>query len=336
MNVVDQIITQAHQQNPILGALLGVLMDGGRIVSTSSQTSELLSMVPDVFFFEQKDLSNDDQIVSLSDYGSKDLIFIENNSVDLLWKIAHTTGAQIALFSNIGSDPSLCDYILEEKDLRSALMNIRPLQEKLKNFKGQVSFDGSRLNKALFLDRDGVVIEDKGYVQNPDDVKLIAGAVQALKHARSLGYRLIIITNQSGIGRGMFNFSTYEKVNDRMLELLAAQGLVIDKVVKAPYFEKSQYASGLVRKALRKPRPGMFHEAVAEFRIDISQSILIGDKARDLMSGAVCGVQKLFLMDSDQSSDEMNAWKQWPLRSRFESKEAVTLQGTWEQFSKNF
>ena len=53
MNVVDQIITQAHQQNPILGALLGVLMDGGRIVSTSSQTSELLSMVPDVFFFEQ-------------------------------------------------------------------------------------------------------------------------------------------------------------------------------------------------------------------------------------------------------------------------------------------
>ena len=101
-------------------------------------------------------------------------------------------------------------------------------------------------------------------------------------------------------------------------------------------FAGSQYASGLVRKSLRKPRPGMFHEAVAEFRIDVSQSIMVGDKSLDLMAGAVAGIQKVFLLDSEKYPDEMNTWKQWPLRSRFETKESMTLQGSWDQLSKKF
>lgn len=331
MNAVDQIISRAHEENPILGALLGVLMDGGRIVSSSSRISELLSMVPDVFFFEQKDLSADN-LGFFSDYDAKDLIFIdENASVDMLWDISHRTGAQVALFSQIGSDEALCDYILEEKDLRSALMNIRPLFEKLKVFKGQVSLDGSRLNKALFLDRDGVVIDDKGYIQNPEDVELVPEIIPLLKHARSLGYRLMIVTNQSGIGRGMFNFSSYDKVNERMLQLLSQSGVVIDRVVKAAYYDKSKYASGLVRKSLRKPRPGMFHSVVAEFGIDLSSSVMVGDRARDLMAAAVSGVRRMYLVESKDLVQESQAWGQWPLRSRFEGKDAVSAQGSIQQ-----
>lgn len=330
MNAVDQIIVQAFRENPILGALLGVLMDGGRIVSTSQKMSELLSMVPDIFFFEFKDLENDreNSLAALADYGTKDLIFIdEKASVDILWQIAKKTGAQIAIFSHLGSDVSLCDYVLEEKDLRSALMSIRPLFEKLKPFKGQIHMDGSRLNKALFLDRDGVIIEDTNYVKSADEVQLTKGIGPVLQKAKTLGYRLIVVTNQSGIGRGLFNFGAYEKVTDRMLELLAAEGILIDRILKAPFFENSQYASGLVRKSLRKPRPGMFHAVASEFRIDFEKSILVGDSASDLIAGAAAGIQNLYLVKSEKFDEQLKLWKQWPLRSRFEAKKNFVKNG---------
>ncbi len=313
MNVVDQIITQAHQQNPILGGLLGVLMDGGRVISTSEKISELLSMVPDVFFFEQRPLSD---LKTFTDFSYKDLIFFENPSVDLLWNFSHISGAQVAVLSLAEFDASLSDYQVKEEDLRSALMSIRPLMGKVKEFHGDISFDGSRLRKGLFLDRDGVVIEDVSYIQNPDQVKIAPGVVSALKKARELDYQIFIVTNQSGLGRGLYNFSSYEKVNHRMLQLLANEGVFIDEVVKAPYFEKSQYASGLVRKSLRKPRPGMIHSVAAKFRIDLTSSIMVGDKATDLMAAAVSGIEKCFLMKTSNAEEEHKSWRYWPVVSR--------------------
>jgi len=313
VNAVDQLIVESFKKNPILGVLLGVLMDGGRVVSTGPVASELLSLVPDILFFEQRDPG---AISWFEDFSVKDLIFVENQSVDFLWQLARSTGAQVVLLSNAPSDESLVDYRCEEKDLRSALLNLKPTFERLKEFKGQIHFDGSRLNKGLFLDRDGVLIEDLGYVKDPQDVHLLKGVVAGLKKARELDYRLFVVTNQSGIGRGFFNFSTYEKVNQRMLQLLADQGVFIDKVVPAPYFEGSQYASGLVRKSLRKPRPGMIHSVVADFRIDLSQSIMVGDKARDLMAAAVGGISKCYLYKTKTSDEEQKSWRYWPLISR--------------------
>jgi D-glycero-D-manno-heptose 1,7-bisphosphate phosphatase len=231
----------------------------------------------------------------------------------------------------VGSDPSLCDYIIEERNLRSALMEIKPLFEKLKGFKGEISFDGSRLNKCLFLDRDGVVIEDVEYIKDPNQVRLVPKMINVLKAAREKGYRLVIVTNQSGIGRGMYNWGVFEKVNDRMLELLAAEGVVIDRILMSAYFENSQYASGIARKSLRKPRPGMIHTVSAELRIDLAASIMVGDRARDLMAAAVAGIQKLFLMSSKDSAQELNQWQHWNLRSRFENKNTVTKSGDWNE-----
>lgn len=324
MNIVDQVISQAHKDNQILGVLLGVLMDGGRIISTSETISQLLSLVPDVFFFEQKKIDSE-----LSDLCAKDLVFVDQLSVDQLWDLAGLTSAQIAIITDHSLNEALYDYCLKEPDLRSALMDVRTRYEEIRRFKSQVYFDGSRLNKALFLDRDGVLIEDVGYIKSPEDVRIIPECIEVLRKAKGEGFKLVVITNQSGIGRGLFPFAAYEKVNDKLQSLFAKEGIVFDRIIKAPFFEKSQFASGLVRKSLRKPRPGMIHSVVSDLRIDISNSILVGDSATDLMAGALAGVGRVILLNSAKAKEEMEIWTHWSLRSRYEPDQSRSSQGSW-------
>lgn len=314
MNVVDQVLSEANQENPILAVLLGTLMDGGRIVTAGPKAEDLFNLVPDVLFFERRSL---DFLAEFSDFSPKDCLFVENCSVDQLLSIARISGAQIVHLSERKTDESLADFEISEQQLRSALLSLRPLYEKIRPLKNQVAFEGSKLNKALFLDRDGVLIEDTNYVREVSDVKILSHVFEGLKKARELGYRLIVVTNQSGIGRGMIHWDQYEKVTQEIQNQMAKEGIFIDRILRAPYYEKSPFASGLIRKSLRKPRPGMIHQVVSEFRIDLSQSILVGDSARDLMTGALAGIGKLYLMNSPKVAAEQEAWSNWPLVSRF-------------------
>lgn len=316
MNVMDQVLCEANKENPILAVLMGLLLDGGRLITVGSKAEELFNLVPDVIFFEKRNL---EPVSEFSDFNSKDCLFVENCSVDQLLALAQSTGAQIVHISDRKTDESLVDYEITEQQLRSALLSLRPEFEKVRPLKGQVALEGSRLNKALFLDRDGVLIEDTGYVREASEVKILPGVIEGLKKARELGYKLIVITNQSGIGRGLVHWTQYEKVTTQLQNLLVQEGVYLDRILKAPYYEKSQFASGLIRKSLRKPRPGMIHQVLSEFRIDLSQSILVGDSAKDLMTGALVGVAKLYLMNSPKMDQEFEAWTRWPLASRFAS-----------------
>lgn len=330
MNQADQILLQANQANPIKGMLLSTVLDGGRLIATGDKVSELLGLIPGSLYFEKRELTN---LASFADFSAKDLVFVESLNVDLLWQLAHFTGAQVALMSESFSEPSLVDLVFKEGDLRSALIQIEKELKSLNALKGQVHLEGSHLNKALLLDRDGVLVEDPGYLNDPSKVVLKAGVVDALKKARSKEYFLIVVSNQSGIGRGLVSWAQYEKVTARMLELFAAEGIYFDRVLRAPFYESSQFASGLVRRSLRKPRPGMIHSIVNEFRLDLSQSIFVGDKASDLMTGAVCGVSQLFLMKSEKTSEEMKAWKEWPLLSRVKASTVREISQLPEIFS---
>jgi histidinol-phosphate phosphatase family protein len=313
MSSVDQILAQASQENPILGALLGVLLDGGRIVSTGDVSENILNMFPGLFFFERRSVEDVHDLAQLTE---RDLVFIENLSVDQIWNLSKITGAQLVLVAEKSLDATLVDYQIHEKDVRSALMGMGAIWQKLQPFRQSFYLDGPRENAGLFLDRDGVVIKDIEYIHDPNLVELMPDLVSALKKARELNHRIFIITNQSGLGRGMFQWSQYEAVTMKIQELLAREGLFVDRIVKSPFYEKSVLASGLVRKSLRKPRPGMIHMLAKEFRIDLSKSILVGDCARDLMSGALAGIHKVHLLKSSRTQEELKLWKEWPLISR--------------------
>lgn len=316
MNAVDQILCDANRENPILALLLGVLLDGGRFVSTGPKSEELLKMVSDILHFEKRDLS---ELAHFHDFTAKDCVFVEDCSVDQLLALNKATGSQIVHITQKSTDISLMDFETGKQQIRSALISLRPLYEKVFSIKGQIFLEGSRLNKALFLDRDGVIIEDTDYIREPSMVRILPTVAENLKKARVKGYKLFVVSNQSGMGRGLIHWSQYESVTERMQDLLVQEGVYFDRVLKAPYYEKSNFASGLIRKSLRKPRPGMIHQVVQEFRIDLEKSGMVGDSARDLIAGALAGIRQLFLVNSPKFAEQLEKWNQWPLRSRFTS-----------------
>lgn len=131
---------------------------------------------------------------------------------------------------------------------------------------------------ALFLDRDGVLIDDVHYLSDPDQVHTLAGANQLLRLASERGWAVVVITNQSGIARGFFNWKAYDAVTERMLEVLEARH-AIDAIYA------NGYGPDQATQGWRKPNPGMLMEAAADLNIDLAGSVLVGDRLSDLRAG---------------------------------------------------
>ncbi len=152
-------------------------------------------------------------------------------------------------------------------------------------------------DKAIFLDRDDTLIEDPGYISDPDQVKLLDGVPEALIQLKSLGYKLIVISNQSGIARGIFTEKKLEQIHDRLKQLLAEKNAYLDNIYYCPY-----HPDGIVQKYrkesnCRKPNPGMLLRAYAEMKINLEQSWCIGNSMRDVEAGSKAGC-KTILVDS--------------------------------------
>ena len=139
---------------------------------------------------------------------------------------------------------------------------------------------GAALRPAVFLDRDGTIIEDANYLADPSGVRLIPGALEALRRLAAAGFALIVVTNQSGIGRGYFSEADYHRVAARMEEELGA-GLIL-----ATYFCADHPEQPSER---RKPRPGMLLEAAREHGLDLARSFMIGDRRGDIEAGRAAG-----------------------------------------------
>jgi D-glycero-D-manno-heptose 1,7-bisphosphate phosphatase len=141
----------------------------------------------------------------------------------------------------------------------------------------------ARPTPALFLDRDGVLIEDKHHLCKPQDVELCLGALGLLLLAHQSGWPVVLITNQSGIARGLFDWDDYELVTDRLLELLGP-----DAPLAAIY--ANGHGPDAPATSWRKPSPAMLLAAGQELNLDISASLLIGDRLSDLQAGAAAGL----------------------------------------------
>ena len=135
-------------------------------------------------------------------------------------------------------------------------------------------------NKAIFLDRDGVINEEVSYLSSPNDFRFIDGSIEALKILKSLGYLLIVITNQAGIARGYFTEETLQQIHQKMIKGLKSKNFSLDDIYYCPHHPN--YTGPC---ECRKPKPGMILDAAKKYDIALEQSYMIGDTLKDIETG---------------------------------------------------
>ena len=154
--------------------------------------------------------------------------------------------------------------------------------------------------RAVFLDRDNTIIANDGYLGNPSEVKLLPGAAAAIASLRRLGYRIVVVSNQSGVARGMFDEAAVESVNQEMIRQLKQQaGAHVDASYYCPYHPDAVVPEYKLDHEWRKPRPGMLKAAREDFNLDLAQCWMIGDQPRDVAAGASVGCRTILLSDPE-------------------------------------
>ncbi|MBM13365.1 MAG: D,D-heptose 1,7-bisphosphate phosphatase [Halieaceae bacterium] len=157
---------------------------------------------------------------------------------------------------------------------------------------------------AAFLDRDGVINVDHGYVSRWEDFEFLPHVPEALLMLQKAGYQLIVISNQSGIGRGFYTEQDVEDLNQCIAHHLKKQlGIKITGFYHCPHHPTDALGDYLVKCECRKPAPGMILHAAQEHSIDLADSLLVGDKASDIEAGKAAGVGRLFYVSSRTDVD---------------------------------
>lgn len=134
----------------------------------------------------------------------------------------------------------------------------------------------------MFLDRDGTIIVDSHYLSDPERVELLPGAADSIARLNSTGMPVLLVTNQSGIGRGMFNVADFERVQERLSDILQANGAHLDDVYVCPHAPDDDCQC-------RKPAPALFQRAAREHGVDLASSFFVGDRIRDIRPGVEVG-----------------------------------------------
>jgi D-glycero-D-manno-heptose 1,7-bisphosphate phosphatase len=186
----------------------------------------------------------------------------------------------------------------------------------------------SKTSKALFLDRDGVININQGYLSDTKNFIFIPEIFQLIRDANNLGYLVFIITNQSGIGRGFFTEEDFNSLSSWMLNRLSTQGANINKIYFSPFHPTHGKGQYLKDDFSRKPNPGMIMDAAKEFNLDFDQSLLVGDSITDIIAGNRAGIKtNLYFSDEPIASstilNEINFFRITCLSeaSKFLSKE---------------
>ena len=150
--------------------------------------------------------------------------------------------------------------------------------------------------RAVFLDRDGTLIEDVGYLRSPEQLLWVPGAGPALRAFQRAGYAIVVLTNQSGVARGYYSEDSVRLVNERIRDqALERWGVEIDRFYFCPHHPDGSIGPYAIDCTCRKPAVGMFEDAIADLYIDPGRSIAVGDNVRDLVPARQVGVSRLFL-----------------------------------------
>ena len=170
--------------------------------------------------------------------------------------------------------------------------------------------------KTVFLDRDGVINKEVGYLHKIQDFEFIDGVFEACLYFKSLNYQIIVVTNQSGIGRGYYNEDDFHIINNWMLEQFKNKRIEILDVFFCPHDPESNCDC-------RKPKPGMLNQANEKHNIDMEKSWMIGDKEADVAAANSAGIKNTILVKSGHTIDEENSNARFILGSIDKAKEII-------------
>lgn len=163
------------------------------------------------------------------------------------------------------------------------------------------------MNKAIFLDRDGTINEDRHYVHLKSDFAFLPQAPEAIKLLRSKGYLVIVVSNQSGVARGLFSIDDVESLNGFMRSELQRHGAEIDGIYYCPHLPDGTVSEYAQQCRCRKPGALLFERAISEYRINAEHSYAVGDKLRDLEPGKKLGMNTALISKEARTSNIVDA-----------------------------
>jgi len=150
-------------------------------------------------------------------------------------------------------------------------------------------------NRGVFLDRDGTINEEVNYLSHPEQLRLIAGAAEAIQSLNQAGFKVVVVTNQAGVARGYFSEQTVREIHAVLEKMLGAHEARVDAIYFCPHHPAA--GIGVYRQDCncRKPKPGMLEKAAAELNIDLRESFVVGDKISDLEAGLAVGCRNILV-----------------------------------------
>ena len=162
---------------------------------------------------------------------------------------------------------------------------------------------GQDVERGLFLDRDGVINEEIGFLIRPEDVRFVPGIFSLCRTARELGYRIFVVTNQSGIARGYYSEEQFHALMGWMAVEFAREGVGFDAVYHCPYHP--EHGVGVYRQEHedRKPGPGMLRRGAREFGVELAESVMVGDRCSDVGAANAAGLRQAFLMGETETKE---------------------------------
>ncbi|MGA7827781.1 MAG: D-glycero-beta-D-manno-heptose 1,7-bisphosphate 7-phosphatase [Geobacteraceae bacterium] len=166
------------------------------------------------------------------------------------------------------------------------------------------------INRAVFLDRDGVINVEKGYLHRSEDFEFLPGVPQALHLLKEAGFLLVVVTNQSGVARGYYPLEDVYELHRHLQRELAATGVAIDRFYICPHHPDHGPGSQPEECSCRKPLPGMIEKALSDFQIDPARCYLVGDKLSDIEAGRAAGCRCLLVRTGHGSVSEKGAPKE--------------------------